>query len=277
MFNFDIKKSFSLRPRTSVGLDLGKYAVKLLEVEHSGEKSVLRRIGFKKLSDPSKETLVNSVRSLAEELSLSAKEVNISVSGPSTIVRFVSMPKMREDELKGAIRFEAEKHIPFSIDDCIIDYQILRKNEKENKIEMLLVAAKKAFITERISIAEECGFTVSLIDVDSFAMTNSFLKNFSDYEASKSAAVLGIGAGITNVSIVQGGVLRFCRDIAMGGAEITSAISKGLNVDAKTAENVKLAPGARLQEIAGFAKNTLNSLIDEIGMSFTTKINQAAP
>jgi len=275
MFNLNIRKGFPAKARTRVGLDIGRYAVKLLEAQTQGGRSFLTRIGMKKLSDPSRETLVDSVKSLSEELKHSTKDVNISVSGPSTIVRFVSMPKMREDELKGAIKFEAEEHIPFAIEDCVIDYQVLKKDEKDNKIELLLVAAKKAFIMEKLAAVEECGFSVNLIDVDPFAAANSFLSNFSDYDAAKSAAVLNIGANITNVSVIRGGTLCFCRDVAVGGADFTAAVSKSLNIDLKTAEDIKLAPAARLQDVANAAKNTLNSFFDELRLSFSYYENQS--
>jgi type IV pilus assembly protein PilM len=219
--------------------------------------------------------LIDSVKSMMEESALTAKDVNISVSGQSTIVRFVSMPKMSSEELKGAIRFEAEKHIPFPIEECILDYQVLKKDDKDNKIEVLLAAAKKAFIMEKVAAIEGCGLAVNLIDVDSFAVANCFLKNFPEHDASKSAALLDIGAGITNVSIVQGQAMRFSRDIAIGGADLTSAVSKSLNLDMKTSEGIKLAPGPRLQEVINCTKNTLSTLFDELRLSFSYYENQS--
>lgn len=275
MFDFNIKKGFSIKARTRVGLDIGKSVVKLLEIESFGDRSFLTRIGFKKLADSSKETLTDSIKSLAEELRLTTKEVGLSVSGPSTIVRFVSMPKMREDELKGAIKFEAEKHIPFAIEDCVIDYQVLKKDDKDNKIEILLVAAKKVFILEKMAVAEECGFSVDLIDVDPFAVANSFLRNFNNYDPGKSAAILNIGASLTNVSIVRGGILRFSRDITMGGTDFTAAIAKGFNIDPNASEEIKLSPGSRLQDVVNCTKNTLNSLFDELRLSLSYYENQS--
>jgi len=275
MLDFNIKKGFSMKARTRVGLDIGRSTVKLLEAESQGDKSSLIRIGLKKLQDPSKETLVDSIKSLLEESALSAKDVNISVSGPSTIVRFVSMPKMRDDELKGAIRFEAEKHIPFAIEDCIMDYHVLGKDEKGDKTEVLLVAAKKAFILEKIAAVEECGLCVNLMDVDSFAVANSFLRNFNNYDPGKSAALLNMGASLTNIIILHGSTLRFSRDIAMGGADFTAAVSKGLNIDPKTAEDLKLSPGPRLQDVINSTKNTLSSLLDELRLSFSYYENQS--
>lgn len=270
-----IGKNISMKSRTVVCLDMGSSAVKLLEANVQGDKFFLTRIGFKKLQNPSRENLADSVRSLIEESGIQTKEVSISVSGQPTIVRFVAMPKMIEDELKGAIKFEAEKHIPFAIEDCIVDYQILEKDAKDNKAQILLAAAKKAFVLERMSVAEECGLQVNIIDLDPFAAANSFLKNFSAYDQARSAAILNMGASLTNLSIVQGGLLRFSRDVAVGGGDFTAAVSKSLGIDAKASEELKAAPGHRSQEIINFTKNVMNSLIDELRLSFSYYENQS--
>ncbi|MDP3791822.1 MAG: type IV pilus assembly protein PilM [Candidatus Omnitrophota bacterium] len=275
MFSFDFKKSFQTKPKNRIGLDIGSSAVKIVEIENLEGKSILAHIGLKKLPNPSKETLVESIKSLIEESKISSKEVSVSVSGPSTIVRFVSMPKMREDELKGAIKFEAEKYIPFAIDDCIIDYQVLKKDEKENKLDMLLVAVKKELVMGKIAIAEAGGLDVRIVDVDTFAIANSFLKNFNNHDTNKTAALLNIGSGLTNVSIVRDGVLHFSRDVAIGGADFNNVISKGLNLDPAGAENIKIAPKDKAPDVVSCTKSMLNNLLDEMRLSFSYYENQS--
>jgi type IV pilus assembly protein PilM len=128
---------------------------------------------------------------------------------------------------------------------------------------------------EKMSAAEECGFSVNIIDVDSFALANSFLANFNNYNTEKSAAVLNIGASTTNVSIVKDGTRCFSRDAAIGGVDFTAAISNSMNIDPKAAEGIKLAPGPKLQDVIAATKNTLNSLLDELRLSFSYYENQS--
>lgn len=272
--NFNIGKKTQSKLKNRVGLDIGSSSVKMIEVASSGESLSLVCLGMKKTSAAGREPLIEAIKSLSNEIKITAKDAIISVSGPSVIVRFVSMPKMRDDELKGAIRFEAEKHISFAIDDCIIDHQILKRNEKENKFELLLVAAKKDFIMDRVSIAEECGFSVGAVDVDTFALANAFSKNLSLNSSGKTEALLNIGSSLTNVGIVRDGVLCFSRDIAIGGDDFNKAISKALNIDIKTVEDVKLSPKERLQEIAACTKGITGNLLDETRLSLNYYENQ---
>ena len=275
MFNFGIKKRFQSRSRNKVGLDLGSSAIKVVELEILNDKPSLAHIGLKSIPGTSRESMVESVKSLIAETGISTKEVNISVSGPAAIVRFVSMPRMREDELKSAIKFEAEKYIPFTISDCIVDYQILKKNEKENKFDVLLVAVKKQLVLDRIAVAEECGLNVGLVDVDTFAVANAFLKNFNTVSQDKTAALLNIGATMTNVGIVRDGILCFARDVAIGGIDFNAAISKGLNIDLRMAEELKISPGEKLLDVVNCTKGMVNNLLDEMRLSFSYYENQS--
>jgi len=246
MINFDILKKFKSKPKNRVGLDIGSSAVKMIEISASDGAANLLGLGLKVTSSAVRQPLIEAIKALAEEIKVSVKEVNISVSGPSVIVRFVSMPKMRDDELKGAIRFEAEKHIPFAINDCIVDHQVLRRNESENKLDVLLVAVKKSLVMDRIAIAEECGFTVAVIDVDTFAAANAYMRNFPIDHHDKSTAILNIGSLFTNVGIVENQVLCFARDIAIGANDIGQG-----------------------------AKHIIANLLDEVRLSFSYYENQS--
>ena len=273
--DFKIKKKVGGASKKAVGVDIGTSAIKIVEVESSAEKSLLTRIGIKPLPDSSRKTVTESLRSLIDEIKISSKDVNISVSGPSVIVRFVTMPKMKDAELQSAIKFEAEKYIPFAISDCVVDYQILKKNERENKLDMLLVAVKKELIMERIAIVEDGGLSVNCVDVDTFALANIFLQNFSAQEQDKAAALLNIGSSMTNVSIVRGGTLCFSRDVAIGGADFTTAISKGLGIDAASAEKIKISSGTKLQEVINATKIMAGNLVDEMRLSFSYYENKS--
>lgn len=275
MINFGFAKKDNLRTRNKVGLDIGNSSVKIVEVESSGENSRLLRLGMKKASGSVREPLVDAIRSLSGEIGVVSKDAAISVSGPSVIVRFVSMPKMRDDELRGAIRFEAEKYIPFSINDCIVDHQVLKKNDKEGKLDILLVAVKRDFVMNKVSIAEDSGFSVSAVDVDTFAVTNAFLKSFSRAPAGSTAALLNIGSSFTNMGIIRDGVLCFARDIAIGGDEFSQAISRALNIDVKSAEDIKLSPKEKLQDLIACTKSVTNNLLDDTRLSLSYYENQS--
>lgn len=260
----------------SVGIDIGASLIKMLQVSGPAEKPIITGMGFKDVSGLSGAEISDSLKSIASESRISAKEAVISLSGPSVIVRFITLPKMNESALKGAIRYEAEKFIPYNISDCVVDFQTLNKDDKENKFGILLVAAKKEYVQEKIKTVEKAGFSVRVVDVDSFAVTNAFLRNHKTIDPNKSYAVLNMGGVHTNLSILKGDIIHFVRDVAIGGNDFTFAISRRLGVDQKSAEELKLRPvKEKEQEIAECVKNSFNDLLDEIKLSFGYYENQA--
>lgn len=275
MSAFDVKKIVSEKSKSKkkLGLDIGSFAVKAVELSSSSEKMAVSAFGSGRIASLSRQETADVIRKMLSQSGVTSKDAAISVSGPSVIERFITLPKMDEDALKGAIRFEAEKVIPFDINDCIIDHKVLGKDDRENKINVLLAAVKKDYLISRVKLVEDAGLTARLVDVDMFAAANAFLKCFKN-PPDKTVAIMNMGASLTNVSILRGEVIYFARDIAMGGNDFNSVISKVLSLDAQAAEDLKLTPAGRMQDLIGCVKPVLNKLLDEVKLSFSYYENQ---
>ena len=159
MPNLDMKKAAASGPKLkkSLGLDIGSFAVKAVELSSSPEKIIVSAFGAVNVAGLSRQEAADSIKKLLTQSGMTLRQAAISVSGHSVIERFITLPKMDEGALKGAIKFEAEKLIPFDINDCVIDHKILGKDDRENKINVLLVAVKKDHLNSRLKLAEEAG------------------------------------------------------------------------------------------------------------------------
>lgn len=252
------------KSKIGVGLDIGSHAIKMVEISNTPDRPILTAFGMKKIAGQPESSIPESIKALAEELKISSKEAAISVSGPSVIERFISMPKMTDDELKSAIRYEAEKFIPFDINDSILDFQVLRKNIKENKLDILLVASKREHVEEKVAMVEAAGYSVSVVDVDSLALANAFFKNFPASAPDKTFAILNVGWALTNLSISKDNALYLARDIPIAGKDFDAALSKEPAADAKTVY-ANLLEELRLP--FSYYENQYGRNIDEIYLS----------
>lgn len=260
--------SFKERPKKTVGLDIGNHYVKLSELAEKQGKYYLNAFGIERLAEDSREARIAAIKRLIHESGISTNKVNISVCGPSIIVRYVLLPQMTRQQLESAIRYEAEKYIPFNIEEVILTAPILEEKRDDNKIRVLIVAAKKTFIENYIKLMQACGLTPQLIDVDSFSLINSFLLNHPDTQGQGIVALLHIGAGLTSINILKNKVSHFMRDITIGGKDLTKLIGEKLNTDYAAAENIKCNPGSRQEEIFSIVAPALNNLLGEISLSF---------
>lgn len=253
------KKSF-------VGIDIGSSMVKVIQLRKAGKGIEVEKCATepiyagrdKKTSGMDmKEMKTSAIKKALERAGISAKYAISSVSGESIIVRYIQLPEMPENELKNALRWEAEEYIPFRIDDVNIDSVILGKAQGENvgKVDVLLVSAKKDLINDHLEIIKNAGLTPLIIDVDSFAFLNCFEINHSP-DPNEVIALINIGAEITNINVYINGTSRFSRDISIAGDTITNAIAGKLSLDFSRAENLKISEGAPYVDTGGADEET---------------------
>ena len=73
--------------------------------------------------------VVELLKELLKEQNVKTKDVALSISGHSVIVKKISLPLMSEDELDESIKWEAEQYIPFDLNEVNIDFHVLGANE----------------------------------------------------------------------------------------------------------------------------------------------------
>ncbi len=258
------------RDKVSIGLDLGGYSLKIAEITKKNETSSLTNFAVEALPRTTNgESISGFIQQVMAEKGFSSRRVNISVSGPQVVVRYVFLPLMTPAELKGAIRFEAEKHIPFNIEQVVLDYQILERETPEKKMKVLLVAAKKELINKRLQLLKDAGLEVEAVDVDAFALINSFLLSETALPAEMPVAILDIGDSSTRINILKNGIPLFTREVVVGGNDITKLLTRRIGVEPEKAEALKHGvSGERSKELNNVVDEVLSNLAKEIKVSF---------
>lgn len=258
-----LKDKFS-KERFSVGLDIGTHSLKVVKLKFL--KDAVELCDF--YLEPTQLDLGESLKKIKQSYAIDL--VNIGLCGPATVIRYVNFLKMNKDELKKALRFEAQKYIPFAINEINLDGFILKEELPDNKMLVLLAAVKKEFINQRIKPIEDAGLNVNIVDIDSLALVNAFNFRAQDNEGKlKAAALLNIGSSMTNLDILEGGLPCFSRDIHIAGNDFTQKIAESFGVDFKAAESLKINPDKEsFNKVITAVEAALSSLANEIRTSF---------
>jgi len=245
-----------------VGLDIGSHSVKLVQINTGGPKPRLLSMGITPLPRDSlvegrvakPEIVANAIRQLASHLDIKKRQVATSIPGYDVMIKKIEFPTMTEDELETRMHSELNQYIPYSIDEVGVDYQIIDiSKDRPNFMDVLVVAAKKESINELSTILKLAGFDPLVIDVDFFALSNSFEMTFG-FET-KRIALLDIGANKSVMNIAHKSVPIFTRSISIGGNQITEKLKDLFNIPFEEAESVKLGevagkyPAKELEEI----------------------------
>ncbi|MDP8261074.1 MAG: type IV pilus assembly protein PilM [Candidatus Kappaea frigidicola] len=248
-----------------VGLDIGTSTIKVVQLLKTKEQFSLVKASIEELKFNAEEKdKLSALKQLFKRAKISEKEVNISIEGPSVIIRNIQLPKMSEADLKNAIKYEAEKYIPYNVNEVIVDCQII--SEAENNMGVLLVAAKKDSINDKIQLVQKAGLCPWVVDIDSFALINAF--NLNNDESEKTIALLNIGSEATSVNIIRGDLLNFTRNIPVGGKRVTEVLAENFKVDLTQAEELKKNPGDKKEAVDEICLNAMREMAIEIKSSF---------
>jgi len=268
------------RIKSLIGLDIGSRAIKAVELTREGHGFVMT--GYGQTEVVSEEQRPDAILEVLRDNSFHTKRVVTSVYGKSVIVRYLSMTRMPEEDLRNAIRYEADKYIPFDVEDVVMDSQALPDDALveggENEMRVLLVAVKRALIEDHVSLLNGLGLQPTVIDVDSFAVGNAFELAqggvFYEGETDRAIALLDIGANKTNINIFYGGTSYFTREIYLAGDDFTHAIGKRLSLEIDAAEARKRDPGEHPEEVMEAVMPAFDDLANEVMLSFDYFENQ---
>lgn len=209
----------------SVGLDIGSACIKLVVFERKEKVKILKKFSCAAL--PPGEDIAQSVDTFVKSEGISGRPVNISLSGQPVVMRYLSLPQMNKEELKGAMQFEAKELIPFPLEEMILDCAVTQEKIKDNKMQVVVAAVRKSAVQERMQLLEKVGLVPKIIDIDCFCLTNAFTYSYAlagqetGQSKGETVGLLNIGARLTNLIILENGALKFSRDIAYGAGEST--------------------------------------------------------
>ncbi|HLF17538.1 MAG TPA: type IV pilus assembly protein PilM [Candidatus Omnitrophota bacterium] len=230
-----------------VGLDIGTHSIKVAQVQETKQGAQLIKLGYKEISKllaaPSGEVndaaIIQSLSALWKEHNIQAKRVNLTISDSSLYSRQIRIPKISEEQVNVAIRQQAEKYIPFSIDEAIVDYQPIQSSSAESdQMDFFIVAAKKAMIYKYLSILKEVNLAPNVMDVSFFSVAKRLVGLYSK-GPEHILPVIDMGAHSTTVLIFRGAQLKFVRNFELAGDHFSEAISKGLQMEREQAERTK--------------------------------------
>jgi len=259
---------------TSIGLDIGSSAVRAAEIH-------VRRDG-RRQTDPAVKTLLRyaqvglpagavvdgevingrvvseALRRLWTEGGFSSNKVILGVSGHRVIVRQADVPALDEEDLRSALRFDAQELIPIPMEEASFDFSILDRGvgsdeDGKSTMRILIVAAHRDLLRAHLSALRGAGLEAIAIDATPLSLMRVIPPGGSTAPTATRTprgeggpdittgveALVAIGAEMTTVAVRQNGVPRFIRSLAVGGSKLTAGIANAMHVEPAVAERLK--------------------------------------
>ncbi|MBI5286667.1 MAG: type IV pilus assembly protein PilM [Deltaproteobacteria bacterium] len=247
------------------GVDIGSSGVKVVKLKRRGSAYNLEEFGYAKSPSPDteggfkvRETLVGLIRTGRMKI----KRVASIVCAPSLLLRHLYLPRMPKGDLREAVRWEMRKETNFPPDELICDFTNIGETRKgeETLYSIIAFGVWRKDVDRLIEILREATLEPIAIDVTPMAMLSSFDYN-NVWEEGVNYAMVDLGAAKTTFAIFKDRKLRFVREIAFGGRDLTKRVAEGLSKTEEEAEEEKTTWG-----MGGKLKDILTPSVERLGM-----------
>ncbi|NRA67968.1 MAG: pilus assembly protein PilM [Pseudobacteriovorax sp.] len=222
-----------------IGLDIGSYSIKAVEIVNtfkSYEVTNFYETVIPNLEGVPLDAIVPvCMEQLFQEHNLQADRIITAMPGQFISSRVLPFPFADPRKIEATIGVEVEDHVPFNMDDMILDHQILGHNS--GKTLALAVMTRKAFLKNFLDLLSRINIDPKLVDVDSLALYN--LSSNISVDESDCYSLVDVGNEKTSVCIIQGGMLKMFRSINLGGRYITDFLARDLETNFHEAQRVK--------------------------------------
>jgi type IV pilus assembly protein PilM len=228
------------RKRTTVGLDIGSGLIKVAVVDHSKREPELVRVSITpvladaivegEVMDPG--IVADAIKSTLAAAGVKATNVVTAVGGRDVIIKKIQIERVKEQQARELMRWEAEQHVPFDMESVELDFQILDPDGEGLEMSVLLVAAKRELVESKMRVLTDAGLEPAVVDVEAFALHNAFEVSHPDAMTGV-VGLLNIGHDVTNINILDEGVPLLTRDLTVGTRRICEDLQRerGLSLD----------------------------------------------
>jgi type IV pilus assembly protein PilM len=220
-----LKDLFKKKVPQMIGLDIGTRFVKAVLLSKEGEQYKVQGFACEPITGNAFverelkdfDALGNALKKIKKTLKVKNKFIATAVSGASVISKVVFMdPNQSDYELESQIEIEADSLIPYPLDEVYLDFEELGESTAHiGKIDVLLSAAHKDMINNRITLLREMEFEPRVMDIEGYAL-GSALSLFCPDNNEKPICCVNIGASQLQVCAILNGQVIYSKEHSFG-------------------------------------------------------------
>ncbi len=240
-----------------IGIDISSTAIKMVELGDNG-RGGYKLEAYSMASLPKEaivdgnvgdlEKMVDAMKLAWKLLGSREKRAALALPASSVISKKVLMSAdLREEDMEVQVEAEANQYIPFSLDEVNIDFQVIGPAPNNpDEVEVLIAAARKEKIEDRVAAAEGAGLKVTVMDVENYATEAAYSLVASQLPNSgreQTVMIIDIGASFMHVNVLDNNKSVYMREQAFGGGQLTQEIQRRFGLSVEESEIAKRKGG----------------------------------
>ena len=227
-----------------IGLDISTTSVKLLELSQRTGRYQVDRYATALIQRSSQgdsdavvqvEAVADAVAKAVQRSRTQLKHAAVAVSGSGAITRTIPMPRKFSDrDIENQIMLDAEQHIPYSLNEVYLDFQVMGPNPKNPAtVDVLLAASRSETVQDRVAAVEAAGLSANVVDIEPYALGAcvEMLRPSLGLDEDTTIAVVNIGHLHTTLDIFHGRRTLFMREQLFGGHQLIAQIQQTYGMD----------------------------------------------
>ncbi|KTC65782.1 Tfp pilus assembly protein, ATPase PilM [Legionella adelaidensis] len=239
---------FKPKQHSILGIDISSTSIHILEV--SANADIYKVEGYGSIALPENvmegnqikeiDTVANYIRKILLENRISTKRAALAVPDSTAISKIIQVNEgLNENEIEELVAMEADKYIPYPIDEINLDFNILGTSSKSaSMLDVLIVASRSENVNNRVSAITRAGLEAHIVDVESYAVERAVKLLAADLPAQgehKNIAIIDFGASYTHFYVFHNFKIIFSREEEFGGKQLIELMKQHYAMETKQA------------------------------------------
>ena len=216
-----------------IGLDIGSSSIKLAELVHQQGKLVPLKLKLQEIDsrEDNQDSQLDELKNLFRDINTKEAKINVVINCSQSCTKISVIPFMPKSEILPALKWEMRNYISFSIDQAVLDYEILREIAEGGvkKLKVAVACCPQETVNRYLDLLSRAGIKPSLFTQHSFALKNVI--NSLCSKENETVAFLDIGYTFSELVIFQDRELVFSRKLPVAGQDFTQEMIQALVSD----------------------------------------------
>ncbi|OHA00486.1 MAG: hypothetical protein A3C07_01360 [Candidatus Sungbacteria bacterium RIFCSPHIGHO2_02_FULL_47_11] len=172
-----------------------------------------------------------------EKKQLRSPLVAVSLPEEKSFLRVIQIPKVEQEKVGNAIRWEIEGNIPLPPDELLYDYEIVEPLEDHlDHLDVVIVAFPRSIVDSYLRVLDHARLQPATLELESQAIIRAVIPVLRDPTGS---IVVDMGRTRTSFIIFAGGAIIFTSTIELGGNVFEKNIANTFHVGSEEALALK--------------------------------------
>ncbi len=270
---------FSNKSRNKlIGIDIGTTAVKLVEMSRAGRTVRVDNYGYESMAPgliiehqiKDIEQVGATIQRLVAHAGSRVKRAAVCVSSTNVISKsLTAQSSLKEEELEALVEVEADRVVPYALDDVNIDYVKLGKStQSADEDQLQLVVCRKNVIEGLVAVLDEAGLEPAVVDVDHFALArvNAFVsQGHVGGGQARTTALMDFGYNTSRLIVFHNNRIIYTRENPYGGRQLIDGIGQKYGLPPQEASHAlrknELAESFKSEVLKPFVKTMMQEIL----------------